>query len=99
VPVAATAINFSPGEALDHLIGARLVVLDQLVRKRRRPHADLRRDRRAVEEDDAIAHSVISVLDPVALTVFGTARSGLRRQRLQAESRAGGVPPRRWPRP
>ena len=47
------------GQALDHLVGARLGVFDQLVRERRRAHADLRRDRRAVEKDDAVAHGIL----------------------------------------
>ena len=48
-------------EARDHLVGARLRVLDQLVREAPAAQPDLRRDRRAVEKDDLV-HGRASVV-------------------------------------
>ena len=69
--------------AIDDLVGARLGVFDQFVRERRRADTNLRRDGRAVEEDDAMAHTV---------AVSGWVAS----RRRASATMASGVMPKCW---
>jgi hypothetical protein len=74
------SFNAGSRSSVAAVIGALLVMA--IVRKRRWPDADLRRDRRAVEKDDAMTHWETSVLrTPELATTSQALRAAVRLRR------------------